>query len=175
MNLLGCPFCTKCKENKFQSTGARKTARKTRAETAPATCRNKSKKHRFWPPKWLQHPYKIAPRGLSEAAGAPRRTQEQQTATKKAPRAIQERSKSTRKRFSRFSWRRGGPRGVGGGRPLRHGQARPGTARNGFSPLKLPHRESSPSGKGSVPKGTRNSYTRRFPQWLHWGRWIFLN
>ena len=76
MKLLGCPFCAKCNENKYQSTGARKTARKTRAETAPATCRNKSKKLRFWPSKWLQNRCKIAPRGLSEAAGAPRRTQE---------------------------------------------------------------------------------------------------
>ena len=65
--------------------------------------------HRFWPPKWLQNRSNIAPGGLSEAAGAPRRTQEQQTATKKTPRASQERPKSARKRFSRFSWPRGGP------------------------------------------------------------------
>ena len=101
--------------------------------------------------------------------------------------------------FERFS-RPGEPREGGGGRPLRHdqarpgearhgqarpgearhGQARPGTARDGFaqsSPLlKVPLKESFPSGnhplrgKGSVPKGTRNSYTRRFPQWVHWGR-----
>ena len=35
MNLLGWPFCAKCKENQFQSTGARQTARKTSPETAP--------------------------------------------------------------------------------------------------------------------------------------------
>ena len=67
------------------------------------------KNHRFWLPKWLQNRSNIAPRGLSEAAGAPRRTQEQQTANKKTPRASQERSKSTRKRFSRVSRPRGGP------------------------------------------------------------------
>ena len=58
------------------------------------------KNHRFWLPKWLQNRANIAPGGLSEAAGAPRRTQEQQTATKKTPRASQERSKSAGKRFS---------------------------------------------------------------------------
>ena len=109
--------------------------------------------------------------------------------------------------FERFS-RPGEPREGGGGRPLRHdqarpgeargGQARPGTARHGqgrpgearhgqarpgtvlrkAAPPQTPPQESSPSGnhplrgKGSVPKGTRNSYTRRFPQWVHWGRRI---
>ena len=122
MNLLGCPFCAKCKENKFQSTGARKTARKTRAETAPATCRNKSKKHRFWPPKWLQNPYKIAPRGLSEAAGAPRRTQDAAKSSKPRPKRPQERAKSAPRApgcdFHDFPCPGGGPNfeAPGGGR-----------------------------------------------------------
>ena len=39
IRLLGCPCCGKCKENNFQSTGARKTKRKTSEKTTPATFR----------------------------------------------------------------------------------------------------------------------------------------
>ena len=61
----------------------------------------------------VQHEAKMAPNidpgGLSEAAGAARSTQEQQSATKNIPRATQERPKSAGKRFSRFSRPRGVP------------------------------------------------------------------
>ena len=71
-------------------------------------------------PKCSKNGAKMAPKsdpgGLPEAPEAcrrapahPRSTQEQQSATKKRPRATQERPKSARKRFSRFSWPRGGP------------------------------------------------------------------
>ena len=104
---LGGLFCAKCKENRFQSTGARTTAKTTSQETIPATCKKTSISSIFLPkvvPTSLQN----HSRGLSEAAGAPRRTQKQQTATKKTPRAPQERPKAPGSDFHDFP----GPRRV---------------------------------------------------------------
>ena len=101
-NLLGCPCCTNCKENEFQSAGARQTAIKPSTSTAPATCRNMLQKSLFLVPKMFQNRSKNAAGRLSEAACAPRSTQEQQTATKnwtKHPRAAQERPTSAPKRL----------------------------------------------------------------------------
>ena len=104
MNLLGWPFCAKCKENKFQSTGTRKTTRQTRAKTAPATCqKNHPQNVNFG----SQHGAKIPSKSLPEACrrplapqDAPKTQPRAANATKKTPRASQERSKSAGKRFS---------------------------------------------------------------------------
>ena len=68
MNLLGYAFCAKCKENKFQSTGARKTERTTRRETAPATRGKMLQITLIFEPKWFQNRAKIAPGGAFGAS-----------------------------------------------------------------------------------------------------------
>ena len=94
MNLLGWPFCAKCKENKFQSTGTRKTTRKPRAKTAPATCQKITPKTLILAPKMapksLQNPSRKPVGGRWRPKTHPRRSQEQHNATKKA----KERAKS---------------------------------------------------------------------------------
>ena len=91
MNLLGCPFCAKCKENKFQSTGARKSARKTHAETAP-------------PRRLLffilnidcdsPNDSKIFPKSLPEASRRPLAPQDAPKSSKPPPKRRQARAKS---------------------------------------------------------------------------------
>ena len=90
MNLLGCPFCAKCKENKFQSAGARKTARKTHSETTPATCRTNTKTL-IWAPK---NDSKIRPQSLPEACRMPLAPQDATKSSKPRPKRPQERAKS---------------------------------------------------------------------------------
>ena len=86
--MLGCPFCAKCKENKFQSTGARNTERKTSQETGPATCG-----------KMLQTSSILAPKMLPKSSqNRSRKAKETQRDTKSRPRGAksdQERPKST--------------------------------------------------------------------------------
>ena len=101
MNLLVCPFCAKCKENKFQSTGARKTARQTRADTAPAMCFKKTKNIDFGSPNGS----KILPKSLPSRKRVgrwrpkthPRAANRDQKDPKSEPRALQ----GARKRISR--------------------------------------------------------------------------
>ena len=73
IKLLGCPCCGKCKENNFQSTGARKTKRKTSEKTTPATFRKIL-------PKSSQNGSKVAP--TSFPAGQ-RETKRRQKPTKR--------------------------------------------------------------------------------------------
>ena len=67
IRLLGCPCCGKCKENNFQSTGARKTKRKTSEKTIPTTFR---KIH----PKSSQNGPKMAPTSLQKRSRQARET-----------------------------------------------------------------------------------------------------
>ena len=119
MNLLGCSFCAKCKENKFQSTGTRKTTRKPRAKTAPATCQQITNKTLILPP---QNGAKSPSKSLPEACRHPRRSQEQHT----RPKRPQERAKSAPRAPGsdfqgdnfpgrRLPWARAGPPGRGRG------------------------------------------------------------
>ena len=103
MNWLGCPFCANCKENKFQSTGARQTARKTSPETAPATCRNMLQKSLIWVPQMVTKSFPEAcrrPLAPQEAAKSskprPKIGQRTQERPKSGPRASQRGSKGGR-------------------------------------------------------------------------------
>ena len=76
-----------------------KHSKKHSAERVPATCRKNASENID---VGAQNGSKITPGGLSETAGAPRSSQEQQTATKNRttdPRAAQERPKSVPKRL----------------------------------------------------------------------------
>ena len=109
MNLLGCPFCAKCKENNFQSTGARKTARKARAETAPATYRKKLQTSSILVPKMAPKSFQNRSRkpvgGRWRPKTHPRAANRDQKDPKSEPRALQERPEAI---FTIFP-ARGGP------------------------------------------------------------------
>ena len=93
-NLLGHAFCAKCKENKFQSTGARKTERNTSQKTASATCGKMLQKSMIFERKWLQNRSKIAPRGSRKAKETQRDAKSRPRETKNDQKAPQERPKS---------------------------------------------------------------------------------
>ena len=87
IRLLGCPCCGKCKENNFQSTGARKTKRKTSEKTTLPTFREIL-------PKSSQNGSKIAPKSLPAGQRDTKRRQKPTKRGQKQPRAPQERPKS---------------------------------------------------------------------------------
>ena len=92
MNLPGYAFCAKCKENNFQSTGARKTERKTSQETAPATCGKMLQKSLILAPKTapesLQNRSREAKEAQRDAKSRPREAKSDQERPKNVPRAI---------------------------------------------------------------------------------------
>ena len=95
MNLLGWPFCAKCKENKFQSTGTRKTTRKNTCKNSP---RDVSTNHQQKVHFGSQNGAQISSTSLPEACrrplapqDAPKSSKRDQKDPKSGPRALQER------------------------------------------------------------------------------------
>ena len=92
IRLLGCPCCGKCKENNFQSTGARKTKRKTSERTTPATIRRilpkSSQNGPNMVPKSLQNRSRQARETPRDAKSRPREAKNNQERPKSVPTAI---------------------------------------------------------------------------------------
>ena len=124
MNLLWWPFCAKCKENKFQSTGTRENYKKNTCKKRP---RDVSTNHQQNVNFGSQNGAKSRSKSLPEACrrplapqDAPKTQPRAANATKKTPRASQERSKSAGKRFSGRPGSRGEPP-LGSGRTAGEG------------------------------------------------------
>ena len=107
MNLLGWPFCAKCKEHKFQSTGARTTERKTSQETAPATCGKMLQKSLILAPKMPPKSFGNHSLRLPEGQRTRKTRQEPpkrgQERAKSAPRAPKRRPKCAQERPKTFT------------------------------------------------------------------------
>ena len=97
MDLLGCSFCAQCKENQFQSTGARRTERETSQETAPARGANMHPKSAIFGSK---NGSRITPKSFPEAQTGTKRHREPPKRGQKRPRASQEHPKNVQERFS---------------------------------------------------------------------------
>ena len=91
MNLLGWPFCAKCKEHKFQSTGARKLKEKQTKKQRPRRADNMLQKSSILAPKMPPKSFGNRSRRLPEGQRTRTRRQEPakrgQERAKSAPRA----------------------------------------------------------------------------------------
>ena len=87
-DLLGCSCCAKCKENRFQSTGARRTERETSQETAPA---RRAKMH----PKSAMLAPRTVPKSPQNLSQKPKQTQRDTESRPGGGKSDQERPKST--------------------------------------------------------------------------------